>query len=346
MARTDTLTHYLTDIADAIREKTGSSDPIQASSFDTAIENLPSGGGYPPDWSEIGYPSTPDYVMDAFDYAKEIYDNWDSSRTSMVYLYNGDKSLKFIPLVDTSNVTNMMGAFRECTRLIYVPLLDTSNVTTMATMFYYCSNIKTIPLLDTSKVTDMGNMLTGCYNLLTIPQFDTSNVTNMSSMLINCSKLTAIPQFNTNKVTNMNNMFSSCENITTIPQFNTSNVTNMSVMFSNCPKLISVPLLDAGSVLNIMNIFSSCRALENLGGFKDLGKAYLTSRAQNYSDYTLNLSACNSLTHESLMNVINNLYDIKTKGCKNQKLQLGSTNLAKLTAEEIAIATNKGWNVV
>lgn len=45
MARVDTLGNFLTDIADAIREKGGTSDPIQASSFDTAIANLPSGGG-------------------------------------------------------------------------------------------------------------------------------------------------------------------------------------------------------------------------------------------------------------------------------------------------------------
>ncbi len=44
MARTDTLPHFLTDVADAIREKKGSEDTIKASNFDTEIENLPSGG--------------------------------------------------------------------------------------------------------------------------------------------------------------------------------------------------------------------------------------------------------------------------------------------------------------
>lgn len=44
MARTDTLPHFLTDVADAIRSKGGTSETIQASSFDTAIANLPSGG--------------------------------------------------------------------------------------------------------------------------------------------------------------------------------------------------------------------------------------------------------------------------------------------------------------
>ena len=45
------------------------------------------------------------------------------------------------------------------------------------------------------------------------------------------------------------------------------------------------------------------------------------------------------------MNIINNLYDIKTKGCNTQKLILGTTNLHKLTSEEIAIATSRGWTV-
>ena len=45
MARTDTLGNFLTDVADAIRTKAGTSETIQASNFDTAISNIPSGGG-------------------------------------------------------------------------------------------------------------------------------------------------------------------------------------------------------------------------------------------------------------------------------------------------------------
>ena len=45
MARTDTLAHYLTDVADAIRAKAGTTGTIQASAFDTAIAAIPSGGG-------------------------------------------------------------------------------------------------------------------------------------------------------------------------------------------------------------------------------------------------------------------------------------------------------------
>lgn len=51
MARTDTLGNFVTDVAEAIRTKEGTTEKIPVSEFDTRITNLPSGGGTP----EIGY---------------------------------------------------------------------------------------------------------------------------------------------------------------------------------------------------------------------------------------------------------------------------------------------------
>ena len=57
MARTDTLGHFLTDVADAIRTKTGSVDTIAASDFDTEIENIPVGPTppVPPIYTPVEY---------------------------------------------------------------------------------------------------------------------------------------------------------------------------------------------------------------------------------------------------------------------------------------------------
>jgi hypothetical protein len=51
------------------------------------------------------------------------------------------------------------------------------------------------------------------------------------------------------------------------------------------------------------------------------------------------------LSKESLLYIINNLYDLTVNGLSGQTLIIGSTNIAKLTEDEIAIATNKGWTV-
>lgn len=62
MARIDSLTNFLTDVATAIKEKKGDNTNIKASDFDTEITNLPSGGGSTPnigfvidEWTTDGY---------------------------------------------------------------------------------------------------------------------------------------------------------------------------------------------------------------------------------------------------------------------------------------------------
>lgn len=260
---------------------------------------------------------------------------------------DNSRTTRFIP--KNSTLRN----FEDYSYLFAIPQLDTSKVTNMNYMFSGCYYLLAIPPLDTSKVTTMLRAFYRCESLLTIPQLDTSSVTHMGSMFYNCTGLTTIPQLDTSKVTNMNSMFYGCNKLLAIPQLNTSKVTNMSDMFDGCSKLLAIPQLDMSSVntLNVL-LFYNCGFLMHLGGFKNLGKAY-TQTTANYSQYTLNLSVCPKLTHDSLMNVINNLYDLNlTYDVANggtlyqQKLEIGSTHLAKLTDEEIQIAIDKGWNVV
>lgn len=255
-----------------------------------------------------------------------------------------NRAIKRVPS-DITIGKNASYMFYYCSSLLEVPQLDTSNVTNMSYMFQYCSELTTVPLLDTSKVTDTSLMFENCSKLESVPLFNLSNVKKMESMFRYCSKLKTIPLFNTSNVTNMSNTFLSC-GLTEFPQLNTSNVTGVSQMFSRCSSLVTVPLLDFGKVKGgTSSMFEYTTSLVNLGGLKDLGKAYSTTQSANYYDYKLNLSYSSNLTHDSLMNVINNLYDIKTAGVQTQQLVLGSTNISKLSAEEVAIATNKGFSV-
>ena len=274
MARTDNLTNYLTDVADAIREKKGTTDVIPANTFDEEIKNLPSGGG-------------------------DVSEYFETTITNSTYKYFVTNYLvKKIPTITIdSNVTNLNNSFYD------------------------------------ARVSEL--KITG----------DTSNVTNMSGMFYNCNNLTTIPQLDTSNVTNMSSMFSYCYKLTTIPRLDTSNVTDMSSMFSYCNKLTTIPQLDTSNVNSISNTFQYASALSDFGGLKNIGQAFSTTQSANYSSYKLDLSKATNLTHESLMNVINNLYDIATAGVQAQQLVLGSDNLAKITDEEKAIAQNKGWSL-
>lgn len=193
--------------------------------------------------------------------------------------------------------------------------------------------------------TSYTNRFDGNKKIVYMPLVDTSTGTNFKFMFQSCSYLRSLPKLDTSNGTIFYAMFNYCSNLKTMPQLDLSSATYVGDMFAHCSLLTTIPQLDLSSAIYVSSMFDWCSNLTTLGGFTNLGQAYLTTASANDSSYTLALNRSNSLTHDSLMNVINNLYDIATKGCNTQKLTLGSTNLAKLTAEEIAIATNKGWTV-
>ena len=207
MARVDNLSHFLTDVADAIRTKTGSSETIIASDFDTKIENIPSGGGDLGDYfnSTISYSSGTSGVNEMI---KQIPSNTVISGTNMDKMFNGCTSLTTIPLFDTSNITTMNETFRYCTGLTTVPLFNTSNVTAMNGMFTYCSNLVEIPQFNTSKVNTMLGMLNYCSKLTTVPVLDTSSINfnnGFQNMFTSTTKLTD---------ESLNNILTMCINAT------------------------------------------------------------------------------------------------------------------------------------
>lgn len=259
------------------------------------------------------------------------------------------------PELKTSNVTSMRkmfyGEIGNKMKLETVPFYDTTNVTDMSMMFYYCNKLETIPPFNTSNVTNMRGMFSDCSKLKTIPPFNTSKVTNMANMFCQCASLQSIPELNTSNVTDMASMFYICYNITEIPQLDTSNVNNVGYMFNSCRNLKTIPQLNFGSVTNTRSIFrtSSLPLLTDLGGFTNL-KISWTSDFLDRVPYA---------TVESLMNVINNLWDwtdypdgnaplndgtIHNFGTSHS-LKFGSTNLNKLSEEQIAVATAKGWTL-
>ena len=186
--------------------------------------------------------------------------------------------------------------------------------------------------------------------IVLLPSYN--NTTRAINLFKNFQGLKKLPFIDTSDVSTASSMFYNCQSLKEIPQYDTKKFTTCSSIFYNCISLETIPKLDLSSCMSLgSNSFYNCSKLTNLGGFINLGKGY-TKKTNNYSAYILDLSYCVELTHDSLMNVINNLYDLNLTynvagGGKlyTQSLALGRTNLAKLTEEEIAIATSKGWNI-
>ena len=225
-------------------------------------------------------------------------------------------------------------------------------------MFSSCQQLKKIlGIYNTSSVKTIRQCFSGCEALEEIPYFDTSSVTNMTNAFQNCKAITTIPELNFSSLADayqnygVYGMFNGCTSLKNIPTIPTGNLEMFNSMFYGCSSLETVPELNTQKVNNVYTTFNGCSSLKDFGGFLNLGKAYTRATA-NYNVYVLDLSACSQLTHDSLMNVINKLYDLNLTynvagggTLYTQTLKIGATNKAKLTAEEIAIATNKGWSV-
>ena len=147
----------------------------------------------------IGYSSDdiPDFWKEGLEYAKEIKENWNTSKACT---FDNDHRLVFMPLIDNNSYRF---SFKNCINLVTLPVLNISKVTNMEFCFSGCSSLQTIPLLDTSGVNDIGSCFRDCSSLYTIPKLNTSKVTNMSSCFSGCSSLQTIPELDTSKVTNM-----------------------------------------------------------------------------------------------------------------------------------------------
>ena len=177
--------------------------------------------------------------------------------------------------------------------------------------------------------TDLSGIFRSCQSLETVQLFDTSRATTMQGMFDNCTSLTSIPQFNTVNVINLSSMFGNCTSLQTIPQFNTVNVINLSFMFGFCSNLQTIPQLNTSSVNNIDFIFRGCSSLTNLGGFTGL-------------KLDLDLTESPLLTVDSIMNVITAAADMTSEP---KALILHKKVFNKLTEEQIATATAKGWEI-
>ena len=291
MVKNNNLNDFLTDIADAIRTKKGTEDPINAQDFATEISTISGGntGSTPAIPSYTGHADAEGlrvigWTEEDIAYYQANGVNWNEEDDQYHLVTDDNKALYGV--LTAGNIADYND------RIVYLPKIDTSSVMDMSGMFRLCYSLTTIPMLDTSNVTDMSGMFSGCYSLTTIPMLDTSSVTSMSNMFNTCSSLTTIPMLDTSSVTDMNQMFYSCYSLTTIPQLDTSNLTNMNSMFYSCYSLTTIPQFDTSKVTKIVYTFRLCYSLTH-ANLKNVKLAY-----------QLNNSAL--LSKDSLLYLINN----------------------------------------
>lgn len=268
-------------------------------------------------------------------------------------LFNGLYSLKKVNLKNWKfgdvKFSTMNGMFQNCWSLEELDLSswDTSNfeITTLQNMFNMCRSLKSFKQnFDTTnwKVTSISNLFSECWSL---KEIDLSNwnilnwtLTSIGSIFKNCRTLNSVNLSNWN-LSKLNGsieaMFQCCYNLQELDlsswNTQTANITSMRYFIDDCWKLKKLNL----SNLNNSNT-SYPVSLNNTSTFALVDYYPPATINQNNIDF----SKAPNLSYESIMRIINNLPTIT----QARTLTLGVLR-SKLTPEELAIATQKGWSV-
>jgi surface protein len=284
------------------------------------------------------------------------FENMDtSSAASFAYMFSRCSSLKSVDISDwnTENVTESRYMFSGCSSLteLNIGKWNMSKNTNMVQMFLNCASLTSLDLndWDVSNVASFQQTFSQCKNLreLKIDKWDVSNAKNMNHMFSsssiesldlsgwNVENVTQIPYFvyncgsltyinlsgwNLSKNTNLSSSFQSVK-VTGFGDmfFDCTNVANMNLAFYGCPNLDVLRINNLGAVDNISfdRPFDACNLLgSSAEGLQALRDTF-----------------------------VNNSFDRAAAGYSPLTIKLTSPVKARLTDEEKAAITAKGFTI-
>ena len=221
-------------------------------------------------------------------------------------------------------------------------MISPKNETSLKHLFYKNNTLVNVDVSnwDTSKVTDFTQAISQTHNLesIDVSNWDTSNGVNFFAMFDEGYKIKIIDvsKWNMSAAENIDWMFCRCQSITSfdLSTWDTRKVTSAHHLFAVCSaELIDLSGIDFRQVTNMFRAFNENSKLSVIKctGLK-LPNIELSSIGLNVSPLTI----------DSIVGLLNALPQTD----KGYSFQIGSNNIAKLSDEQKAIATDKGWTLI
>ena len=279
-------------------------------------------------------------------YAKSVMALGDVSfRTAIDIVNKSDAKNVDLTMISPKNETSLDDLFYKNNNLTHINASnwDTSNITSLVSTFARMDNLESVDFADwdVSHVTTFFALFDGSYKIenIDVSKWDTISAINMAWMFNrNNLKHLDVSNFNTSKVTNMFAMFSGSNSLTQldISNFDTSNVLDFGRAFGywgNVCEELNISGLDLSKCASMDLTFQS-------SSFNVIRCDGL--RLPNIDMRNIGLHTSTALTVDSIVGLLNAL----PQSDKGYSFQIGSDNIAKLSDEQKAIATDKGWTLI
>lgn len=188
------LKEYLTNIADKLRDKLGTTNKIRAQDYVNKIDEVYEKGysdnsGINPDWTNFRYFC---YNNNRLDKVVRLKYNDTSKCTDFGYMYFGSGAMTKAPDIDTSKGTIFDYMYKDCGSIVTIPAHDFSKATRLYCTFEGCKFLTTVPEINSINCTNFGYMFSGCTKLQKISKINMSKAVTVGSMFSNTTSLTEI----------------------------------------------------------------------------------------------------------------------------------------------------------
>lgn len=253
-------------------------------------------------------------------------------------LTNGDRMFAYstIERIDNpfSAIEDFSSCFYSCTRLSEITI-DLSTAKSIRDAFHDCWSLtdeNTHIVMPTSP-SDCYYTFAGCNRLTDFSFCEGMEFSQTPQSIIHFFDGTGVrvlPHMDTSAVKDWGGLFCNCRSLEEFPDYlDTSSCDTLWDTFYGCSSLSRVAEIDCTNLKIWNTVFNGCTAVTDMGGFRNIS-------------ISMDVSPCINLTVDSLMNIINKAADVTSSP---KTMTLGATNLAKLSDEQKAIATNKGWTL-
>lgn len=267
MSKENNLTDFLTDVADAIREKKGTTDKINPQNFSDEIKGIKTSSSIWTGHVDVEGLKAIGWDDEDIAYFQEHGVNWMEEDNEYYKVSDDNKALY--------GVLNWRNLSQYKDRIVYLPKIDVGSATNWENEFIDYKNMRAMPiLLNGNNILNANNLFRGCYSLLYIPPLDLSKVSKANAFLEDCYFIRYVPAFNFIKATILGYCFNSCRNLRHIDITTSSLLTSASYMFYSCSSLgLVTGDLDVSNVSDLRYFIYNCYSLHSVIPVLDLGKA-------------------------------------------------------------------------
>ncbi len=318
---------YLRGIADAIREKEGTSEAIPANTFADRVRAIPSGPrpGTPLDPGEVYKATRPtDWLT--------MPEPGDDEMYLLFHIPDGVSALLAFTVTCTGSYTVQFGTVRDgafAESLTVTRQTVPTGVKLETELF--AGDFGDLTSDDMKQVmirvsgTDILTWEPSAHSRKPLPNdFNGWNIVEIvcrlpkgtkvrcgnpsSSEYMSLRMLRYFAWVGKNAATEMKDMFYDCYSLITVPALDTSSVTSMMNMFSDCYSLIAIPAMDTRAVTTMMQMFYDCRALPAIPAL-DTSAA---TNTMNMFSYCWSLTAAPKLDTHTVKDMMNMFYDCRS----------------------------------